>query len=208
MKRYARPISFILLAMLMGCGESEISNDNGSNVTETPFAFVNMSAESLTSETKNNLRPILTDWDVVEGQFSATKYNQNGFLDSETHQGLYFFTGGDVPLSIGEQTIIVAADMIEKTFEFSAELGGYDGQQDHAVVELFFMNSNTTIISKYELGPVTNTERGNNTKLLRKSVSGVIPSTAVQAKLRITLTRFEGSYNDGYVDNIKVVTIN
>jgi len=126
-------------------------------------------------------------------------------------RGRNFLSGGqNAPLSEIDQTVSLAwaaatIDAGKARYTLSGYLGGYLSQTDHAKVEVKFMNAARRVIAKRQIGPVTSTARANTTGLYRRTATGVVPKGARWAKVEVTSTRFSGSYNDGYADNISLV---
>ena len=52
---------------------------------------------------------------------------------------------------------------------------------------------------------MTNTDRNSVTSLIARSAAGAVPAGTRSASVRIEATRDEGSYNDGYIDNVSLV---
>ena len=52
------------------------------------------------------------------------------------------------------------------------------------------------------VGPVTAAERGNQTKLLPRSALSTLPVGTRRIQITITSTRVDGTYTDGYADNL------
>ena len=154
-------------------------------------------------------------WSVT-GQFTAVQYGASGGFPDQTspgppHRGHNFFAGGNAPLSTASQTVSLAAyrrqiDAGKARFVLDGWLGGYEAQGDAATVTLVFKNlAGKTVGAPARLGPATPEDRKNQTGLFRRAVSGLAPAGAATALVTITLTRVEGSYNDGSVDDLSLV---
>jgi hypothetical protein len=87
----------------------------------------------------------------------------------------------------------------------SGLLGGFDGQEDDMVVTAFFLDSAHVSLGMLTIGPVTEPDRDGATTLLFRSSSGVIPEGTRSIVVQMDATRFEGSYDDGYADNLSLV---
>ena len=72
------------------------------------------------------------------------------------------------------------------------------------VTALFLDSSQHTLLSLV-IGPVTEPDRDGATTLLFRSTSGVIPEGTRSIVVQMDATRFEGSYDDGYADNLSLV---
>jgi hypothetical protein len=98
------------------------------------------------------------------------------------------------PVLIDNQTV---------RFNFSAWLGGYANQDDNAQVSLTFINqANQKVGNSSTLGPVLATARNSTTSLLFRQTSGVVPVGARSFTVMVTITRVNGTDDDGAVDNI------
>ncbi|UJR17379.1 hypothetical protein I4U23_004274 [Adineta vaga] len=91
-------------------------------------------------------------------------------------------------------------------FNFSAWLGGFLGQDDNAVVSLMFLdNSNNMLGNRTKIGPILAHDRGNETKLVFRSATGLVPIRTRSLHVFVKIQFSFGSLNNGYVDNIAVV---
>ena len=87
----------------------------------------------------------------------------------------------------------------------SGFLGGFDGQDDNMSVTAFFLDSAHVSLGMLTIGPVTEPDRDGVTTLLFRSISGAVPEGTRAIVIQMDSTRFEGSYNDGYADNLSLV---
>lgn len=105
-------------------------------------------------------------------------------------------TGYVNPALIDNQTVF---------YNFSAWLGGYSSQRDHAQAALTFIShTGQQLGSPVTLGPVTNIDRSNVTCLLFRQASGLVPVGARSFLVFVTITLFHGVTADGDADNIGV----
>ena len=106
-------------------------------------------------------------------------------------------TGSVDPLLIDNQTV---------WFNLSAWIGGYQEQDDNARVALTFIDqTNQAVGSTITLGPVLAAARLNITSLLFQQANGLVPVGARSFRVMVTITRTQGSYSDGDIDNIALV---
>ena len=90
-------------------------------------------------------------------------------------------------------------------YNLSAWLGGYQNQNDCALVSLFFQDQfNQTIGNGTQIGPVLAADRGNVNSLVFRQTNGLVPIGTRFFEILVTITLASGSYNNGNVDNIKV----
>lgn len=90
-------------------------------------------------------------------------------------------------------------------YDLSAWLGGFSSQDDNAVLTLAFLDTDSAQLGTASLGPVTEPDRGGNTGLLFRDLMGLVPVGTRSIDVTLTLTREEGSYDDGYADNLSLV---
>jgi hypothetical protein len=155
---------------------------------------------------------------TTTGQFTAVQYGASGgFPDKSSpgpaDRGKNLFEGGNVPKSTASQTISlkpVATDIAAGTvrYVFSAWLGGFASQGDNAKATLSFRAGAGASLGQSQLGPVTPAERKSVTGLVQRSTSGDVPKSAASATITIELTRTDGLYNDGAIDNVALVLSN
>jgi hypothetical protein len=154
------------------------------------------------------------DWSTT-GQFTAVQYGASGGFPDATSpgpqdRGKNLFEGGNVALSTAAQTIAldpaaagIAAGNVHYTF--SAWIGGYGTQSDNATVSVTFKSASGASLGTATLGPVTPAQRKNQTASIAATHSDLVPKGTVSALIIITITRVEGTYNDGSVDDVSLV---
>jgi hypothetical protein len=151
----------------------------------------------------------------VESTFTAVRYGAPDFPTAADSAalggGANFFAGGPgSAASAATQAIDVSGAAAEidggkLTATLSALLGGYATQTDRATVTATFLTAQGSATGSLALPPVTPGDRNSVTALVARSASGLVPSGTRQVSLRIDATRDDGSYNDGYVDNVSLV---
>jgi hypothetical protein len=147
------------------------------------------------------------------GTATAALYGSAGFPDAPLGGGLNMFAGGpSAPSSTATQTVTAPPDTVgaidagTASATLSALLGGFAGQNDQATVTAFFLDAGGVTLDSFEIGPVTAADRGGVSQLLPRSATAAVPVGTRKVRLRQTFTRFAGTYNDGYSDNV-VLTI-
>jgi hypothetical protein len=158
-------------------------------------------------------KPVVPGW-TPTGSFTAVRYGAPDYptLDdgSRAAGDKNFFVGGPASASSsGEQTIDVsgAAPEIDTGtlgWTLSAFIGGYASQGDNASVTANFKDAAGNVFAFRTIGPVTTADRRSKTALLPRSAFGTVPAGTRSIQLLIVATRTEGSYNDGYVDNVNM----
>ena len=90
-------------------------------------------------------------------------------------------------------------------YALSALIGGYAGQQDNIVVSVNFLDASSASLGLSSLGPVTVGDRSSLSELLPLATNGFVPVGTRSLEISMLSTRTEGSYNDGYADNVELV---
>lgn len=148
------------------------------------------------------------------GSFTATLYTWSGGDVSPTtpgpkHRGKnYFYGGPDAARSTGTQVIKVAAHGISSgkvRYTLSGWLGGFDSQGDHAVLTITFQNAKGKAVGSGHIGPVTEKQRKGNSEMLFRTHSGSVPAGTRSIRVKLVMTRTDGSDNDGLADNLSLV---
>jgi hypothetical protein len=172
----------------------------------------------------------LAEWTVVSGPpgsdgFSGVPWGQPGGFptlgdpgsEPASARGTYLFAGGGNnerssarQLLTGSTSAVQAAiDTGTVTFDLNGWLGGYTGpgdfQEDNAVLSIVFLNACSSILGTAQIGPVADADRGSQTGLLIRQETGVVPARTRTIDVRLTMTRLNGTYNDGYADNLSLI---
>jgi Ca2+-binding RTX toxin-like protein len=155
-------------------------------------------------------------WGVTQS-FTAVKYGATPDFPSVAvgnaiGGGVNFFAGGPGPTSLGEQVLDVSGAGAEidagvVSIELSGLLGGRLTDEDNAKVtaELTDAMGDVTFAT-LQIGPVSATDRANQTTLMPRSTTAAVPAGTRQIRLTVAATRVGGSgYNDGYADNVSLV---
>jgi uncharacterized protein (TIGR03437 family) len=151
-----------------------------------------------------------------EGLFTIEPYSDpGGDLSAMTpgppNPGNYYFYGGPSnAMSSASQLIDVSstASLIDTgtvQYALSAWLGGYSSQNDNAVLTVTYEDWTGTNLGSVTLGPILAADRSNNSELLLESQNGSVPTGTRQISVVLTMTRTDGSDNDGLADNLSLV---
>jgi hypothetical protein len=175
---------------------------------------VNGDAESDTGAPSNNQVVKPTGW-TTTGEFTAVQYGASGGFPDKTSpgpsdRGKNFFGGGNVVKSTATQTVDLssgaqAIDSGGVTYLLAGWLGGYSGQADNAQVTVTFLNASGSSLGSGRIDPLTPADRHGTTGFFKRTATGSVPAQARAARVVITATRFEGTYNDGYSDDVSLV---
>ena len=174
---------------------------------------VNPGAEAAPGAADASSQLPLPGW-AVESTFTAVQYGAPSFLTAADGAavggGANFFAGGPGgELAAATQVIDVsgAAAEIDRgglTATLSALLGGYSTQTDNATVSATYLKGGAPA-GALRLVTVNPGDRNSVTALVARSASGTVPVGTRQIAVRIDAIRHEGSYNDGYIDNVSLV---
>ena len=175
--------------------------------------IINGDAESGSGGNGSTLLPI--PGFTTTGNFTVTQYTAGGGFPSITdpgpvNRGSNFFSGGvgNASSSATQQIDISNASTLVDTgnitFELSAYLGGFSSQRDNAILNVNFLDVSNDLLGNASIGPVTNSDRNNLTALMLSSTTGFIPMGTRFIDVSLTMSRLDGSYNDGYADNLSL----
>ena len=113
--------------------------------------------------------------------------------------------------SISLASYAAKIDTNSVAFTLSGYLGGYESQNDGTVVTATFHASTdgtgAALGTATSIGPVTAADRQNTTGLLQRGTPGNVPVGARSVTIDVTMTRVEGTANDGYADDLSLVLI-
>lgn len=193
----------LLLVLWRQCSRSPF--DSPANL------LVNGDAEADPGSPDGNklLRP--PGW-VTQGPFTVIPYGTSGYPNAKSmgpeNRGKYFFAGGPRnPASSATQLVDVSAyasgiDSGELAADLSGYLGGYNEQNDHAVLTADFQNAAAAKLGGISLGPVLAADRRQQPGLLLRSARAPIPAGTRKILVTLAMTRTDGEANDGYADNL------
>lgn len=153
---------------------------------------------------------------TTTGDFTVLPYTYGGGYPVAGDPGVseggeYFFAGSMyVGLSTASQTIDLsslasAIDSGGTGYTLSALLGGFASQDDNSVLSIAFRGLGGVDLGDVAIGPVTPADRNDQTGFLNRSDSGFVPVGTRSVDLLLTATRYEGTSNDGYADNLSFV---
>ena len=165
------------------------------------------------SASSNDIEPVPSF--TTTGSFTVVQYGPNGGpLPTDpgpADRGLNYFAGGPNNASssaaqlinlLPEASVINAG---KAAFTLSAYLGGYDGQNDNAILSLSFLGAGGAALGSAQIGPVSSADRGGTSGLLFRSMNGFVPIGAQSVNVNLQMTRTDGAYNDGYADDLSLV---
>ncbi len=151
---------------------------------------------------------------TVTGDLTTVQYGASGGFPSAANSagiggGSNFFAGGNSPLSTATQTVDVSGsaagiDAGTVTATLSGDLGGYATQDDNMAVTATYLSASGGPLGSLTIGPVTEADRNGQTTLLPRSGTGTVAPGTRSIQVVMTATRYEGTYNDGYADNLSL----
>lgn len=185
-----------------------------SNYRTGSSLIVNCDAEAdQTAAGSGSTNHDVSGWNNENGEFTVVRYASTGGSYPTTTdpgpdgRGAFFFSGGQTATSSASQIINVSAyaapiDFRIQKYNLSGYLGGFANQADNARVTATFRDAANNPIGSAVIGPVTPADRNGVTSLLSRSASGILPIGTRSVKIALLFTRFEGTFNDGYADNL------
>jgi hypothetical protein len=184
------------------------------NLVQNPNAEIGTGASDSSTVSPTPIPGWITTPNFTEHVYSETGAFPDPDASSSIGGGAQFFAGGpnaadDNATETARQDVSVAAsaseiDAGEVAATLSAALGGYSSQEDNAMVTASFLNANGNSLGKANVGPVTASDRSGETVLLRRSATANVPAGTRTIRVTITAKRLEGTYNDGYADNVSL----
>lgn len=154
-------------------------------------------------------------WET-NGGFTVVAYTAGGGFPVASdpcpaNRGMGFFAGGPSgsPASASQFIDISAAaaevDQGRVTCVLSGFLGGYATQNDRAVLVASFLGTTSNMLGSVAIGPVTAEDREGQTGMFYRRSTALLASGTRYVTVLLQMSRWDGSYNDGYADNLSLV---
>jgi len=183
--------------------------------SKVPYLIANRDAEAGVGSVDGFSVVAIPNW-TKQGNFTVVNYGAPGGFPLKSDigpdiRGKNFFAGGpDNALSkalrvIDVSTLANAIDGNNIAFNISGFFGGYASQNDNAVLRTVFRDSANIPLNQVTIGGVLANDRANKTSLLFRKMGGVVPVNTRTIQLILTSTRTDGTYNDGYADNLALI---
>jgi hypothetical protein len=159
------------------------------------------------------------DWTLTDNSmFTAGLYGISGLPSDKdpgpSDRGKNLFTGGpsgDIATATQADSLSTYAGTIKAgnaKFSLSGWLGGYSSQTDNATLTVTWRDaSGGAVGTPTAIGPVTADDRHDATGLLFRSASGAVPKQAASALITLRMMRNDGTYVDGYADNLSLIIV-
>ena len=201
--------TFIISSMIIvgGCTQDALFNKNiikNGDAEEGPAVPIN----------GNVTRQLPEHWTDVEGKMWISKYGEGAgreLAEADVRgKGENYFWGGKNSNSTIEQMADVSPiqqeiDAGKVSYELSGLLGGYRSQSDRAKLVADFLDAGNDVIQSTQIDFVTNEDRNNVTRMMRKVSSGTVPINTRTIRFRLITLIEEGANNDGYADELSMV---
>ncbi|HTI98552.1 MAG TPA: hypothetical protein VL527_06580 [Dongiaceae bacterium] len=181
--------------------------------------IVNGDAEAGPGSPNGGLVATVPGWTTNGGSFAVVQYGASGGFPFSTDpgpatRGTNFFSGGPTAgLSAATQVIDVSAgatsiDAGSVRGALSGYLGGFSSQGDNAMLTASFRDATNATLGAVSIGPVTAADRQSFTGLLYREASSAVPAGTRSILVTLQMNRTDGTYNDGYADNLALVLLN
>ena len=126
------------------------------------------------------------------------------------NRGVQFFAGGNAASSTATQDIDVSANAADINsgivrYNLSGWLGGYLTDGDNAQVTITFFDNANNVLGTAAIGPITPASRNNATGLFYTQSKGLTPVNTSRIHVVLTMTRINGTFDDGYADNLSLI---
>lgn len=207
----------LLVASTIIAGQNNVVAQEAANFFDQELV-INGSAELL----DNNRE--LVGWTMAEGSelsITAKTYEDatvsQAFIPEGENSNSWLFCGrGNGIFSYKSSASWQFINIPDEAFQYidrgntkaymSALIGGYESQDDNITINYYFLGENDENLKVTKLGPVYAAERDNQTKLIKKSESLIIPANTRKIKIEIIAEeKALGSDVDGYADQISLI---
>jgi hypothetical protein len=201
----------VAMALTMAGVFAGAAQANAGMAASGPNLIVNGDAES-GAGSQDGGSVTVPGWSV-SGGLTSVNYGASGGFPAVTDagpgsRGKNFFAGGvNTPASRAVQVIDLSAysgaiNGGQSQFDLSGWLGGYSSQTDSASLSAVFRDKGGNALFSASLAPVTVSDRGARTGLVFRDTHGLIPVGSALVDIVLDMRRADGSYNDGYADNL------
>jgi uncharacterized protein (TIGR03437 family) len=229
----ARSVTVTLNMNWVDGSTNEAAADNLVLILNAPAATQSLLGVNLIVNPGADASPGLNDNSTTATSADLPGWVRSAYVTADSYQGdtggdLYqatgvppdaasnYFYGGETvvdssnPIGTAYQDIDVssAASLIDAgtlPYALSGWLGGYSSQDDNFVLTVQFESWKGTVLGTATLGPVLAADRNDVSELLFKSTSGNVPAGTRLVNVSLTITREEGTNNDGLADSLSLV---
>lgn len=207
-------MSIAIVISMVGCASVEDVDTHSNDSFFGPNLIKNGDAEAGPSIASDGKRQMLNYWADVEGQMWISRYGEGAgreLAEADVRgEGENYFWGGKNTNSTVEQMTDVSPiqqeiDAGKVSYELSGLLGGYRSQNDRAKLVADFLDAGKDVLHSTQIGYVTNADRDNVTRMMRKESTGTVPRNTRTIRFRLIAVGEEGANNDGYADELSMV---
>ncbi|MGH3104650.1 MAG: hypothetical protein ACRDN6_11215 [Gaiellaceae bacterium] len=219
MGRMSRIVVAFAAALLLGWGGTTAlatfapdASPSGAAQAEANL-LANPGAEAGEGATDANGRFPVPGWETTS-TFTAVRYGAPQFpTPAESARiagGANFLAGGQgAAVATATQTVNVSGRAAEidagrLAATLAAWLGGFAGQNDATTIVAVYLAATNAELGRTSIGPVTAADRGSQTSFRLRSATAPVPAGTRTIQVVLTARRMEGSYNDGYADNVSL----
>ncbi len=151
-------------------------------------------------------------WTDEEGAMWIRPYGDGALNDSPYRgSGSNFFHGGNLSTdSVISQIVDLSPrsthiDAGKTYYRIAGLLGGWEWQDDDAILRVEFRSADDEILGTASIGPVTPEDRNDETDLRYRERWGRVPESTRSAKVILVSRYFQGQSNvDGYADDLSL----
>jgi len=197
----------LVLCLLVGCGGTGPGDSGGNapaigeNLVESPDA----DGEDPTG-----------GW-IETGCLSVTEYGEGEgpgpMATGPSDRGDAYFSGRGLACNdtvAAVQWIENVSDLRESgvggdvpyTYEIRGFFGGWGEDPDHATFSAYFLNADDRLIQAATIGPVSEADREDESKLLERSADDDVPNGTERIMLLMEFRRFGTGMHKGAADNL------
>lgn len=149
----------------------------------------------------------ISGWTIFDGYspIQSVAYGNNWVKPTEpgpVDRGLGMFTGTGARAAAYQWLDLGALAGQSLSYDLSGWLGGWLAQQDNALLYVSFLDASSNEIGHADIGPVGPADRGNQTGLVLRQASGLLPTGTTSLMFSLSMERLGGGDNDGYADNL------
>lgn len=149
----------------------------------------------------------ISGWTIFDGYstIQSVEYGDNWVKPSQpgpVDRGQGMFTGTGARAAAYQWLDLGALAGQSLRYDLSGWLGGWQAQEDNALLYVSFLDAGSNEIGHADIGPVTPADRANQTGLFLRQASGLLPTGTTSLMFSLSMERLGGGDNDGYADNL------
>jgi 6-phosphogluconolactonase (cycloisomerase 2 family) len=182
---------------------------------QTPVTLQNAGAESGSAASDATTVVAIPGW-TRTSNFNVVRYGAvDGYPSAATSTtiggGANVFAGGPNAASSSATQLVdlsahaAAIDADLRRANLAAFLGGTGRQDDKGTVDALYLSGTGVVLGGLRVGPVSDRDREGRTTLVRRQAMGPVPPGARAIRIVMRATRAQGSYNNAYFDNVRVI---